>query len=129
MLYESPHRIIDLTAQITELWPEAQLCVCSDLTKRFEKIYRGHSGEVLEALEANPNVDKGEYTVVVDLSELPPMRAEPRPDPDASAVILAHMLEGETLEDAASAARDAGCPRNEIYRAKLKIQRLFDGGD
>ena len=49
VLYESPHRIVDLVRQISEDWPEAMLCVCSDLTKRYERMYRGCSAEVLYA--------------------------------------------------------------------------------
>ena len=28
--------------------------------------------------------------------------------------------------EAAQAALDAGCPRNEVYRAKLRIQEMFE---
>ena len=35
VLYESPHRIVDLVKQISEDWAGCMLCVCSDLTKRY----------------------------------------------------------------------------------------------
>ena len=41
VLYESPHRVRELVERIAEAWPGCGLCVCSDLTKRFERIYRG----------------------------------------------------------------------------------------
>ena len=72
VLYESPHRIVDLVAAIAEKWPECALCVCSDLTKRYERIYRGAAPEVLEVLTANASVEKGEYCLAVDISMLPP---------------------------------------------------------
>ena len=30
------------------------------------------------------------------------------------------------LDEAEAAAREAGCPRNDIYRAKVRIQDLFE---
>lgn len=125
VLYESPHRIVDLTAAIAEKWPEAMLCVCSDLTKRFERLYRAAAPDVLAQLQANPGVNKGEYCVVVDLSALPPVEA-PEVKADAATFMLARMLEGDDLPQAARAAQAAGCARNEVYRAKLRIAKLFE---
>ncbi len=126
VLYESPHRIVELAETIAGKWPECLLCVCSDLTKKFERIYRGTAPDVLAQLKANPAVEKGEYCLAVDISMLPPMEA-PVQRPEAAAFMLARMLDGAELREAADAASEAGYPRNEIYRAKLKIADMFDG--
>ena len=126
VLYESPHRVVDLAAQLAELWPECMLCVCSDLTKRFERIYRGPALEVLAQLQANPSVDKGEYCMAVDISMLPPAESPETPKLDAATFMLSRILKGDDLDEAASAAKDAGYPRNELYRAKLKVSELFE---
>lgn len=126
VLYESPHRVVDLVAQLAELWPECMLCVCSDLTKRFERIYRGPALEVLAQLQANPSVDKGEYCMAVDISMLPPAESPETPKLDAATFMLSRILEGDDLDEAVSAAKDAGYPRNELYRAKLKVSELFE---
>ena len=125
VLYESPHRIVDLVAAIAEKWPQCALCVCSDLTKRFERIYRGGAGEVLAQLRANPGVEKGEYCLAADLSALPPLE-EPAPRIRVDAWMLARLLDGATVNEAASDALEAGYPRNEVYRAKLKIADMFE---
>ena len=125
VLYESPHRIVDLVAALAEKWPECLLCVCSDLTKRYERIYRGSAPEVLGALRANPNVEKGEYCLAVDISTLPSLAID-IPKPDAAAFMLSRMLDGAPLREAASEAAEAGYPRNEVYRAKLKIAEMFE---
>ena len=125
VLYESPHRIVDLVEAIAGKWPECLLCVCSDLTKKFERIYRGNAPEVLAQLKANPGVEKGEYCLAADISMLPPVET-PAQRPEAAAFMLARMLDGAELREAAEAAADAGYPRNEIYRAKLKIADLFE---
>ena len=126
VLYESPHRVCELVKQIAEDWPGCMLCVCSDLTKRFERIYRGEANLVLEMLEGNPSVEKGEYCIVCDLSALPPME-EKKPPLDATVLMLSAILNDDcSIAEAAQAALDAGCPRNEVYRAKLRIQEMFE---
>lgn len=126
VLYESPHRIVELVRQISLDLAGAMLCVCSDLSKRYEKIYRGSAAEVLEMLQANPSVEKGEYCIVCDISMLPPPE-EPARSVSALVLMLAAILEEEaSVSDAAQRALDAGCPRNEVYKAKLQIQEMFE---
>ena len=125
VLYESPHRIVDLTEVLAEKWPECLLCVCSDLTKRYERIYRGAAPEALSQLRANPSVEKGEYCLAVDISMLPPMEA-PVARIDVAAFMLARILDGADLRNAADAALENGYARNEVYRAKLRIADMFE---
>ena len=125
VLYESPHRIVELTAALAEKWPECMLCVCSDLTKRYERLYRGAAPKVLKQLQANPSVEKGEYCLAVDISMLPPAQVEVQ-RVDAAAWMLAQILDGASIRDAAEAALADGYPRNEVYRAKLKIDEMFE---
>ena len=125
VLYESPHRIVALVEALAEKWPECDLCVCSDLTKRYERIYRGNARAVLEALRANPSVEKGEYCLAADLSMLPPAET-PAQRVDAAAFMLARMLDGSDLSNAARSAAEAGYARNEVYRAKLRISEMFE---
>lgn len=125
VLYESPHRIVDLVKQLSEKWPECILCVCSDLTKRYERIYRGTATEVHGQLQANPSVEKGEYCLAVDISMLPPAEIMVE-KPDVTAFMLAQILDGAELRDATDAALNQGYHRNDVYRAKLKIQDMFE---
>ena len=126
VLYESPHRVVDLVEQIAEIWPQCMLCVCSDLTKRYEKMYRGTAPEVLAQLSENPNVDKGEYCMAVDISMLPPMEEKSAPQMTAEVFLLSRILEGDDFDEAVEAAKEAGYPRNELYKAKLKVSELFE---
>ena len=126
VFYESPHRVLELVETLNEQWTGCLLCVCCDLTKKFERIYRGSAAEVAQALRANPNLKKGEYCIVADLSPLPPME-ERRPAASALALMLSDILDADaSLSQAAENALNAGCARNEVYRAKLKIQDLFE---
>lgn len=125
VLYESPHRIVELTAQIAEKWPDAMLCVCSDLTKKYERVYRGTAGEVCAMLKDNPSVEKGEYCMAVDISMLPPAQA-PVEKCSVTAFMLDKILSGAELSQACEAAASAGYARNEIYKAKIDIGEMFD---
>lgn len=126
VLYESPHRVVDLVELLSEMWPECMLCVCSDLTKRYERIYRGTAPAVLAELCANPSADKGEYCMAVDISMLPPSEEKSAPVITAELFLLSRILEGDDLPEALDAAKEAGYPRNELYRAKLKVGELFE---
>lgn len=126
VLYESPHRVVDLVEAISKTLPGARVCVCCDLTKKFEKILRGEAEDVLSEMKKNPNVEKGEYCVVMDVSAVA-KKAPEKTELRAEHMILDALLEGLSLRDAAKRAMDAGKPRNEVYKAKLAVERLFEG--
>ncbi len=68
IFYESPYRIIKslkelgLEAKTYNLKPK--IVVCRELTKKFETIYRGTTGEVVKKVEKDKI--KGEFVVVVE---------------------------------------------------------------
>ena len=125
VVYESPHRIVNLVEQMALELPGARVCVCCDLTKRFEKIERGGVAEVLERLRANPNVEKGEYCVAV---ELPPAEEEPPAQAAQSPrhLVLDALMEGRSMKDAVRQAVQAGAARQEAYAAGLEIKRWLE---
>ena len=61
--YESPHRIIKTLNSLNELNVKKDVIVCRELTKKFESVYRGSIGEVLEKVKNDPQ--KGEYVVII----------------------------------------------------------------
>ena len=67
VFFESPMRIVKTARLLASAFPGATLCVCNDLTKRYERVYRGAPADVLQELESNPAREKGEYTIVMDM--------------------------------------------------------------
>lgn len=127
VVYESPHRITDLTRVIGDVMPDVRLLVCCDLTKKYELMLRGTPAEVLKKLEENPNTEKGEYCLVI---EFPPMPASDDPEVAEEKLfpelmLLKRMLDGESLSEAARALKDQ-LPRNELYRAKLTVKTFIE---
>ena len=64
VFYESPKRIKRTLISLEAALPDATLCLCNDLTKRYERIYRGTPRQIYEELSSNPSAEKGEYTLV-----------------------------------------------------------------
>ena len=122
VLHESPHRVTALMESIAEALPGCVACVCCDLTKLYEKTIRGPAPKVLESLQANPNTDKGEYCVVLDMRavELP----EPKnPPANVEAALVSLMMKGMSMNDAVQAAVQQGVRKNAAKRAAIQIRQ------
>ncbi len=128
VFFESPKRITKSLKQFCEEMPNAEFCLCNDLTKLHEKIYRGSPHKVLEELENNPNHEKGEYTVVV--------KSPIEDDSDAQvesisceALIVDYLVKNEsTQKDAIKALLEKHkgvISKKELYAASLRLKEMF----
>ncbi len=63
VFYESPYRIEKLLGELTEVYPERQVVLARELTKKFEEFLRGTPAELLEI--ARKRSLKGEFVVLV----------------------------------------------------------------
>ncbi|MDQ6630648.1 MAG: 16S rRNA (cytidine(1402)-2'-O)-methyltransferase [Verrucomicrobiota bacterium] len=63
ILYESPYRIEKLLNELNEVFPERQIVLARELTKKFEEFLRGTPNELLEILKKRSL--KGEFVVLV----------------------------------------------------------------
>lgn len=133
VVYESPFRVVALVQAIVEALSGAALCVCCDLTKKFELVVRGEAPRVLEALQANPNTQKGEYCVVVNLRGVDAgirrleagAEGEQGVEWSLEAQLVQRMVVGDTLSEAKAALQAAGARRNALYQAAMQLEALF----
>lgn len=65
IFYESPYRVKKTLEIISEKYPEANVALCNDLTKKFQKIIRGPIYKSIEEL-SRINI-KGEWVIVIKL--------------------------------------------------------------
>ncbi|MBO4679671.1 MAG: hypothetical protein J5626_08370, partial [Lachnospiraceae bacterium] len=118
---------IDSMELIAGALPDARIALCNDLTKTFERIYRGTPAEVLDELKANPNAEKGEYAFAMYVEAVEKEEA-------GDALSLEAMLtdvcvkKGCTLKDAIallSADKSVKASKKELYQASLNLKELF----
>lgn len=63
VFYESCHRILATLADIKGLWPEREVVVARELTKKFEEIIRARPEDIISRLKAAPV--RGEFVVII----------------------------------------------------------------
>ena len=63
VFYESPYRIERLLTELLEIWPEREVVLARELTKKFEEFLRGKPDELLSVLLKRSL--KGEFVVMV----------------------------------------------------------------
>jgi len=127
--YESPKRILKTVSFLAEKVPCAKLCLCNDLTKTHERFYRGNPGQVLAELEENPNAEKGEFTLILELEETKKESEEKSAPLSCEAALVEAMLDGcPTLRDAMDRLLSQEPPRykkNELKSAAIRLKELF----
>jgi len=64
VLYESPHRILKILANIADKEPERQVLIGREMTKMHEEFVSGTASEVLEQFESRNSL-KGEFVILV----------------------------------------------------------------
>lgn len=63
--YESPQRIVETLGDLAAVaGPQKRICLCRELTKKFETVMRSTVGDAIEFLTANP--PKGEICLVIE---------------------------------------------------------------
>ena len=124
VFYESPMRILTTLASLREASPDAKLCVCNDLTKLHERIYRGSPDEVISELETNPNYQKGEYTIVI---QPPESSGEKRNTLLPEALLLDCILREDcSIKDAVAAVTKQGVySKKELYAAGMRLRDML----
>jgi 16S rRNA (cytidine1402-2'-O)-methyltransferase len=114
--YESPHRIVDSLADMTEIWGARPVVLARELTKLHEELLRGTPAEISAALESRPSI-RGEMTLVIGRM---PDRATQAGEPIAEIKRLEEA--GFSRMDAVkSVARQFGLPKREVYRLAMEM--------
>jgi len=127
VFFESPKRVKKTLEIIDEEAPEAGLCLCNDLTKMHERIYRGQPRKVLEELYGNPSSEKGEYTLVAELGGVPEKIAD-NIQTCESMLVDCIVKNGCSIKEAVAALAQGNkgvIPKKDFYNAALNLKALF----
>jgi 16S rRNA (cytidine1402-2'-O)-methyltransferase len=67
VFYESPHRILKTLASLDMHVDDRQIVILRELTKIYEEVLRGTAKELYERLTHDPQKQRGEFVVIVDV--------------------------------------------------------------
>ncbi|MBM3679273.1 MAG: 16S rRNA (cytidine(1402)-2'-O)-methyltransferase [Actinobacteria bacterium] len=111
--FESPRRLPVSLASLAAAHPDVRVCVCRELTKRFEETVRGNAQEVASRFA---EATRGEIVVVI----APVTARRPEADDAARAAVRELVEAGAPRGVAATVvSRLTGVARNELYQHGL----------
>lgn len=127
VIYESPKRIIKTLEKIKEVLDNPKVCLCNDLTKKFEKKYYGLVNEVIDELNNNPNHELGEYVLLIEKNVVDKDNKNAF-DVGIEGLIVDEMIRNNcTMKDAVKIVSEKyHYNKNIVYDASLNVKRLFD---
>ncbi len=112
VLYEAPHRIIEVLKDILEYWGNRQLAAARELTKFHEEFYRGTVSGCIEWLEQNS--PRGEFCLVIGAGDGAAESADISIEPlDEVRSLLAQGIDKKTA--LAQIAKKRKMPKRELY--------------
>ena len=129
VFFESPKRIKKTMQILADESPEAELCLCNDLTKKFERIYRGKPKEIFEELQKNPSAEKGEYTLVANLGNITETADPGNSNQTHEAMLVDHIVRNSgSVKEAVNALamkHKGSIAKKDFYAASLNLRTLF----
>lgn len=132
VFYESPNRIKKTMEVIANDFPDVEVCLCNDLTKRFERTYRGTPISVVEKLTSNPDAEKGEYALVISFPRII-KNVAPSKTLSPEALIVDYMIANNcAVKQAVMALTEqykGTITRKQFYAASLELKKLFNTDD
>jgi len=118
VLFEAPHRIETLAAELAAFAPQRPVTLCRELTKQFETVATMPAVQLPEWLAADAHRLRGEFVLVLHAPE--PAQAPADGPPAAALAMLDILLRELPLKQAVSLAAElSGAPRNALYQAAL----------
>ncbi|MBU5437054.1 16S rRNA (cytidine(1402)-2'-O)-methyltransferase [Tissierella sp. MSJ-40] len=117
ILYESPHRLLDLLKSILDVLGNRKVSISRELTKVYEETFRGTILEAIERFESQGV--KGEFVLIIEGGKI---EEEPILDITIEDHIRKYIEEGLTKKDAIKkVAEERNLPKNRVYKESLKI--------
>lgn len=129
ILYESPKRILATMTKICEYLYNSNICLCNDLTKKYERIYRGTPSSLLDELRSNDSYEKGEYTIVIEKNiEFSQDTQKEKPQSLESMLVDIIIKRNVTLKESVTILSEElpNTPKKEIYTASLNLKNIFE---
>ena len=124
VIYESPKRIMKLLEKVMSILDNPYICLCNDLTKKFEKKYYGRTDTVINDLINNPNSELGEYVLLIEKNKIVETKSE---EYSVEALIIDEMIKNNcTMKDAIKIVSEKyKINKNIVYDSSLKLKEVL----
>lgn len=125
IIYESPKRIVKLLEKVNEILDNPYICLCNDLTKKFEKKYYGKTLDVIKELNNNLNSELGEYVLLIEKNN---NIVNETSEYSIESLLVDEMVKNNcTMKDAIKLVSEKyRINKNEVYNASLKLKKIFE---
>lgn len=125
IIYESPKRIKKTLLKIKEILGNPNICLCNDLTKKFEKKYYGLTSNVIDELDYNKNSELGEYVIIIE-------KNKNNTDIEEEKISIESLIVDEMIKNNCS-MKDAikivslkyKYNKNTVYESSLNLKKMF----
>ena len=119
VLYEAPHRIVDVLEEILAAWGDRQMAFGRELTKLHEEFWRGTVSQAIAYLKEN--TPRGEFVLVIAQAQEVPAEDEEEKDPleAVKEKIVAGVPKKEAL---AQIAKQFKIPKRDLYNRLIQEQ-------
>lgn len=126
IIYESPKRIIKTLEKIDDVLDNPNICLCNDLTKKFEKKYYGTCKDVLNSLKNNNNSELGEYVLIVEKRKMDKLD---KIEFSIESLIIDEICKNNcTMKDAIKLVSDKyHINKNIVYNSSLNLKNILNG--
>lgn len=127
VFYESPLRIKKTINLLCELLADSEMCLCNDMTKMYERVYRGTPQSILEELKKNPSSEKGEYTLIIKTNVVRKIIAQSDSTASLESQIVDYMITHKATAKQAvkELSKKSGMTKNDLYTASLHLKEMF----
>jgi 16S rRNA (cytidine1402-2'-O)-methyltransferase len=126
VLFEAPHRITTLAAELAEQAPARPVTIARELTKQFETIATMAAAELPAWLAADAHRQRGEFVLVLHSRARAQLAAATELPAAALKALQVLQRELPLKQAVALAAEISGAPRNALYAAALAARGEAD---
>lgn len=126
VIYESPKRIVKLFSKLITSFPNSEVYIASDLTKIHERGFFGKIEEVYELIKNDPNIEKGEYVIVLRKEEKKEIHEE---DNSLESLIVNTIIKNNcSIKEAIDiiCEKNKKIKKNDLKEASIRLKKIFN---
>ncbi len=118
ILYEAPHRVLDLLKDMKDILGNRRLAIARELTKIHEEVFRGNILEAIQKFEEEK--PRGEFVLIIEGAQI--QEEDLYKDISIKEHIKLYMEEGLSKRDAVKKVADIrGISKNLVYKESINM--------